>query len=110
MIKLLGCGLWFTLLQRTSEASRLAMGHSRVMAAANATNFLVTIIAAPLGFYWRGIEGVIWGWTLGNFAAVIVLDMSLTRYGIAAARQDLTKSAYLAALCAAGFALQHFSH
>jgi O-antigen/teichoic acid export membrane protein len=110
MTQLLGCGLWFTLLQRTSEASLLAMGHSRVMAAANATNFLVTIIAAPLGFYWKGIEGFICGWTLGNFAAVVVMDLSLTRFGIAAARQDLTKSAYLAALCAAGFTLQHFSH
>jgi O-antigen/teichoic acid export membrane protein len=110
MTQLLCFGLWFTLLQRTSEASLLALGHSRVMAAANATNFLVTIIAAPLGFYCLGITGFIWGWTLGNFAAVIVLDMSLTRYGIAAARQDLVKSAYLAVLCAAGFALQRIFH
>jgi len=110
MTQLLGCGLWFTLLQRTSEASLLAMGHSRVMAAANATNFFVTIIAAPLGFYWTGISGFILGWTLGNFAAVIVMDMSLARYGIPATRQDLSKSAYLAVLCATGFAIQHFAH
>ena len=110
MTQLLGCGLWFTLLQRTSEASLLATGHSRAMAVANAMNFLVTIIAAPFGFYWFGIAGFIGGWTLGNFAAVVVMDRELVRHGIGVARQDVHMSVYVTVLCAAGFMLQHFSH
>ncbi len=109
MTQMLGCGLWFTLLQRTSEASLLAAGRSRVMAVANAMNFLVTVVAAPLGFYWFGIAGFIGGWTLGNFAAVVVMDWALVRHGIRVALQDVQMSAYVAVLCAAGFALQHFS-
>ena len=67
MTQLLGCGLWFTLLQRTSEACLLATDKSRALAQANAANFLVTLVAAPIGFYWFGIAGFIGGWTLGNF-------------------------------------------
>ena len=109
MTQMLGCGLWFTLLQRTSEASLVATGHSRVMAVANGTNFFVTVVAAPLGYYFFGIAGFIGGWTLGNFAAVVVMDWELVRSGIGVAKQDLQMSLFVAALTLAGFALQHFS-
>jgi O-antigen/teichoic acid export membrane protein len=108
--QLLGFGMWLALLQRTSEASLLAMGHSRVMASANATNFIVTVILAPLGFYLIGIAGFICGWTVGNLAAVVVMDVALARYGIAVARQDVSKSIYFAALCAVGFAIRQLYH
>jgi O-antigen/teichoic acid export membrane protein len=108
--QLLGCGMWLLLLQRTSEQSLLALGHSRVMAAANATNFFVTVVAAPIGFFFMGISGFIGGWTLGNLSAVIVMDVALWRFGIRVALQDLVKSAFFAALCAVGFAIRQSAH
>ena len=108
--QLLGCGLWFTLLQRTSEACLLATDRSRALAQANVTNFLVTVIAAPLGFHWFGIRGFISGWTLGNLSAVVVLDRELIRHGVPVARQDVTKTLFLVAFCVAGLALQQMFH
>jgi O-antigen/teichoic acid export membrane protein len=84
----LGFGLWFTLLQRTSQASLLALGHSKALAVANATNFIVTIICAPVGFALFGMQGFILGWTLGNLAAVIIVDVALAREDIPLLRQD----------------------
>jgi O-antigen/teichoic acid export membrane protein len=108
MTQLLSCGLWFTLLQRTSEACLLATDKSRALAQANGVNFFVTLIAAPIGFHWFGIPGFIGGWTLGNLSAVIVLDWQLIRHGVPVARQDVTKTIFLVALVAAGRVLQHF--
>jgi O-antigen/teichoic acid export membrane protein len=110
MAQLLCCGLWFTLLQRTSEACLLATDKSRALAYANAINFLVTLIAAPIGFHWFGIPGFIGGWTLGNLAAVIVLDWELIRHGVPVARQDVIKTLVLVAFCVAGRLLQHIFH
>lgn len=110
MTQLLGCGLWFTLLQRTSEACLLATDRSRALAHANATNFLITLIAAPTGFYWFGIPGFIGGWTLGNLSAVIVLDWELIRHGVPVARQDVVKTIFLVGFVAAGRVLQHGFH
>jgi O-antigen/teichoic acid export membrane protein len=110
MTQVLCCGLWFTLLQRTSEACLLATDKSRALAQANAANFLVTIVAAPLGFYWFGITGFISGWTLGNLSAVIVLDWQLIRHGVPVARQDVTKTLILIAFVVSGRFLQHFLH
>lgn len=110
MTQLLGCGLWFTLLQRTSDASLVALGHSRVMAAANAANFFVTIILAPFAFYFFGIKGFIAGWTLGNLAAVIIMDIALAGYGVASAKQDWRMSVYLMVLLFTGLALQQVAH
>jgi O-antigen/teichoic acid export membrane protein len=107
MTQLLSCGLWFTLLQRTSEACLLATDKSRALAQANGLNFLVTLIAAPLGFHWFGIPGFIGGWTLGNLSAVLVLDWQLIRHGVPVARQDVTKTIFLIAFVAAGRGLQH---
>jgi len=107
MTQLLGCGLWFTLLQRTSEACLLATDKSRAMAHANAVNFLVTLIAAPLGFYCFGIPGFIGGWTLGNLSAVVVLDWELVRHGVPVARQDVAKTCFVVMFVAAGLLMQH---
>jgi O-antigen/teichoic acid export membrane protein len=107
MTQLLCCGLWFTLLQRTSEASLLATDKSRAMAHANAVNFLVTLIAAPIGFYFRGITGFIGGWTLGNLAAVVILDWELVRHGVPVVRQDIVKTFFLIAFVVAGRLMQH---
>jgi O-antigen/teichoic acid export membrane protein len=99
----LGFGLWFTLLQRTSQASLLALGHSRALALANATNFLVTIISAPIGFHFLGMEGFILGWTLGNFVAVIIVDSALAKDGMPLLRQDAILTAGLIFFVAIGF-------
>ena len=108
MAQLLCFGLWFTLLQRTSEACLLATDKSRALATANAINFVTTLLLAPLGFYWFGIAGFIGGWTLGNLSAVIVLDRELMRHGVPVARQDVSKTCLMIAFVAAGFALEHF--
>ena len=110
MTQLLGCGLWFTLLQRTSEACLLATDRSRALAHANAANFLITLIAAPTGFYWFGIPGFIGGWTLGNLSAVIVLDWELIRHGVPVARQDVVKTMFLVGFVVAGRLLEHVIH
>jgi O-antigen/teichoic acid export membrane protein len=110
MTQLLCCGLWFTLLQRTSEACLLATDRSRALAHANATNFVITLIAAPAGFYWFGIPGFIGGWTLGNLAAVIVLDWELIRHGVPVARQDVVKTISLVAFVVAGRAFEIVIH
>lgn len=110
MTQLLCGGLWFTLLQRTGEACLLATDRTRALAQANALNFVVTLIAAPAGFYLHGISGFICGWTLGNLSAVIVLDGHLIRHGVPAARQDVTKTLFLVAFCALGRILQHSFH
>jgi O-antigen/teichoic acid export membrane protein len=107
MTQLLCCGLWFTLLQRTSEACLLATDKSRALAQANGVNFLVTLIAAPIGFHWFGIPGFIGGWTLGNLSAVMVLDWQLIRHGVPVAQQDVIKTIFLFAFVATGRVLQH---
>lgn len=106
--QMLSCGLWFTLLQRTSEACLLATDKSRALAQANLANFLVTLISAPLGFYLFGLPGFIAGWTLGNLSAVIVLDWELIRHGVPVARQDVVKTCFVIAFVAAGKVIQHF--
>jgi O-antigen/teichoic acid export membrane protein len=110
MTQLLCCGLWFTLLQRTGEACLLATDKSRALAQANALNFVVTLIAAPVGFYVHGISGFICGWALGNLSAVIVLDWHLIRHGVPVAGQDVTNTLMLLAFCAVGRVLQHVFH
>ena len=105
--QLLGVGLWFTLLQRTSEACLLATDKSRALAKANATNFLVTLIAAPVGFYSFGVGGFIGGWTLGNLSAVVILDWELVRHGVPVARQDVVKTFFLIAFVVSGLVAQH---
>jgi O-antigen/teichoic acid export membrane protein len=122
MTQLLGLGLWFTLLQRTSEACLLATDRSRALAHANVANFLTTIIAAPLGFYIAlsysgpshnmnfGIAGFIGGWTLGNFVAVAVLNWELVRHGVPVIRQDITKSLFLLGFVVCGRVMQIAFH
>jgi O-antigen/teichoic acid export membrane protein len=107
MAQLLGFGLWFTLLQRTSEASLLATDRSRALAKANATNFLITLILAPIGFYSFGITGFICGWTLGNLSAVIILERELVRHGVPVARQDVVITFFLVAFVVFGGFAQH---
>jgi O-antigen/teichoic acid export membrane protein len=110
MTQLLASGLWFTLLQRTGEACLLATDRSRALAQANALNFLVTILAAPMGFHWFGMSGFIVGWTLGNLAAVIVLDWELIRHGVPVAWQDVSKTLLLVGFSAAGRLMQLVLH
>jgi O-antigen/teichoic acid export membrane protein len=104
--QLLGVGLWFMLVQSTSQASLLATDRSRALALSNAANFIVTIIAAPGGFWLWGIAGFIGGWTLGNFAAALILDAELERHGVNVWPEDLKLSFYFVALCGIGFGLQ----
>jgi len=103
----LGFGLWFTLLQRTSQASLLALGHSKALALANAANFAVTIISAPIGFYYLGMQGFILGWTLGNLTAVIIVDTALARDKIPLLRQDAILTGGLLLFVAAGLFARH---
>ncbi len=105
--QLLGFGLWFTLLQRTGQASLLAAGDSRTLAAANIANCVVTVIAAPLGFYWWGLYGFICGWTLGNFAGAAVVDWATARRGVPVVRQDFFLTCGMLAYVVVGFALRH---
>ena len=79
-----------------------------MLAKANAANFLITLIFAPLGFYSFGITGFIGGWILGNLTAVIVLDWELIRHGVPVARQDVQKTLFLVAFVVAGRVIQHF--
>jgi O-antigen/teichoic acid export membrane protein len=106
----LGFGLWFTLLQRTSQATLLAMGHSKAMALANACNFLITIVAAPIGFYMFGIKGFIGGWTLGNLAAAAIVDSTLARDGIPMLRQDAALTAGLWIFVGIGYVFRRGLH
>jgi O-antigen/teichoic acid export membrane protein len=103
----LGFGLWFTLLQRTSQASLLAAGRSKALALANAVNCFVTIVAAPLGFHLWGLEGFIGGWTLGNLAAVLIVDTALARDGIELRWQDAVLTAGLLTFVMVGFSMHH---
>jgi len=103
----LGLGLWFTLLQRTSQASLLAAGRSGALALANACNCVVTLIAAPIGFHFWGLEGFIAGWTLGNLIATVIVDTSLARDGIELRWQGAALTLALLAFVAIGFGLQH---
>ncbi len=103
----LGFGLWFTLLERTSQASMLAAGRSKSLALANAANCFVTFATAPVGFYLWGLEGFIVGWTLGNIASVVVVDIALTREGIDLRWQDAILTGGLIAFVIIGFALTH---
>ncbi len=103
----LGLGLWFTLLQRTSQASLLAAGRSGALALANACNCFITLVAAPIGFHYWGLEGFIAGWTLGNLVAAVIVDTSLARDGIELRWQAASLTLALLALVAIGFGLQH---
>jgi O-antigen/teichoic acid export membrane protein len=103
--QLLCIGLWFTLLQRTSQASLLAAGASRAMAAANATNSIFTLILAPVGYFVLGLEGFIVGWTLGNFTGLIVVDLALARRGISLFWQDFKLTLGVIAFASAGYLL-----
>jgi O-antigen/teichoic acid export membrane protein len=111
----LGFGLWFTILQRTTQANLLVLGRTRALALANLANFVVTIIAAPLGFwlskYWfatseSGIEGFIIGWGLGNLAAAIVVSREMAEQGVALRRQEIVLTAGFIMFVICGFVLQ----
>ena len=102
----LGLGLWFTLLQRTSQASLLAAGRSGALALANASNCFVTLIAAPIAFHFWGLEGFIAGWTLGNLVATVIVDTSLARDGIELRWQSAALTLALLAFVVIGFGLQ----
>jgi O-antigen/teichoic acid export membrane protein len=107
--QLMCIGLWFSLLQRTSQASLLAAGASRAMAAANATNSIVTLTLAPLGYFVLGLEGFIGGWTLGNLTGLIVVNFALSRRGIVLFWQDIKLTLGVIAFASAGFLL-HLGH
>ncbi len=104
----LGFGLWFTLLQRTSQASLLALGRSKALALANSINCLITIVAAPIGFQLWGMEGFIAGWTLGNVVAAIIVDTALTREGIPLLGQDAVLTAGLILFVAFGLSARYW--
>ncbi len=106
MAQLLAVGLWFWLLESTSTAGLLARGHTVPLAGANTANLLITVIAAPLGFYYAGVSGFILGWGLGNLAGLVVIQMSLWRLEGALAGQDLAFTAMLGGLVGAGLCLQ----
>jgi len=108
--QLLAMGIWFVLLQRSSQAGLVAIGRSKGLALSNATNFAVTLVAAPVGFYIAELNGFIAGWILGNVAAVVVIDRELLRSGISVVRQDVRLTLRLAVLVAAGLLLQQFLH
>jgi O-antigen/teichoic acid export membrane protein len=102
MTQLLCIGIWFALLQRSSQPCIMATDRMRALATSNGANIIVTLIAAPCGFYLAGIGGFIAGWALGNLMALIVLQFELEDHGIPIRRQDVLLTMYFAMLCLSG--------
>ena len=110
MAQFLTASLWISLLQKTSRAGLLALGCTAPLAGANAANLLVTLLAAPLGFFLGGVPGFIFGWSIGNLAGLAVIQMSLRKLKSDVTGQDLAFTVALAALIGAGLGLQWIAH
>jgi O-antigen/teichoic acid export membrane protein len=93
MAQCMAVGLWFTILQLSSDRTLLALGHARSLAMANAANMIGTI-----GFAFAGlaigrhlnypVEGFILGVALGTLIGHLVVQEELSRHGIGIYLQD----------------------
>lgn len=91
--QLLAPCVWTMMLSATLERVPQAIGETRVLAVYNLLKVIVVAIAAPLGFYWGGLQGFIAGYTVGIIAGHLVLMWQLEQHGVSVWRDDLRMTA-----------------
>jgi O-antigen/teichoic acid export membrane protein len=105
-------GAWFMLLQVSADRALLALGRTRVMAASNAVNLIVTVAGGFVGrwvdlhFNHRvgdtGVIGFIIGMSAGKVAGHFMIQLEMAKAGISIFRQDVLYTGLTAGLCVAG--------
>jgi O-antigen/teichoic acid export membrane protein len=108
MAQCMAVGLWFTILQLSSDRTLLALGHSRSLAMANAINMVGTIVFAFAGLaagrhLHYPVEGFILGVALGTCMGHLVIQEELSRFGIGIYLQDARYTALLIIIAAIGW-------
>ena len=92
---LAGLAAWFAILSSAAHPALLALGATRALAAAGAVGVVVTGLACAAGHIWFGMPGFVLGTALGALGAHVVMQIELSRRGVAIVGQDLKMTATL---------------
>ncbi|MBL4700219.1 MAG: lipopolysaccharide biosynthesis protein [Phycisphaeraceae bacterium] len=89
MLQLLAIGVWFQMLGNSYSPAILALGKTKWLAAGHLSKFLTLIVAVPLGFYFQGIEGVLWGIAVCELAKYSLFAFVMHRLNLSQIREDI---------------------
>lgn len=97
--------IWVAILSGTLHKTLLALGGTRILAISEFVDVVATVVFCLLGHAIAGLPGFIIGTALGAAASYGVILASLIKRGVHAHWQDLSYTAWFAALSAAGMSV-----
>jgi O-antigen/teichoic acid export membrane protein len=89
MLQLLGIGIWFQMLGNSYSPAILAMGNTKWLAAGHLSKLFSLLVVVPLGFHFKGIEGVLCGIVFCELAKYSVFAFALYRFELSQIREDM---------------------
>ncbi len=93
MLRILGVGGWFGVVEVSAMYALMAGGGSGWMAWSSAAKLLGTSVMIPLGYSLAGLHGALIGFVLSDVAKYAVVMMGLRSLGVDVLSQDLRLSA-----------------
>jgi O-antigen/teichoic acid export membrane protein len=97
MLQLLAAGAWFMILESSTGAALLAMGHVRLRAAGNFAKVLGMVALIPLGYAAHGFAGAIVALSVAQTLKYAVAAFGARRSDLPVLGADLLLSAWVAA-------------
>jgi O-antigen/teichoic acid export membrane protein len=80
-----------------------AVGDSRYGFFLNLARTIALVIGVPVGFAWGGVAGLVWGVTLSEVPALIVVYTGFVRHGLASPAHEARVPAFFAAGLGLGY-------
>jgi O-antigen/teichoic acid export membrane protein len=97
MLRLLGFGAWFTVLESCCASLLKAVAANQWMAAGHGTKFGVQLVAMPLGYWLGGLDGALGAIVVADVARFLVASWGIERLGYAFVWRSVGLTALLVA-------------
>jgi O-antigen/teichoic acid export membrane protein len=89
MLELLALSAWFRVLEIPTQAALLAVGEPRWLAFANGVKVFALLIGVPVGYYFDGFSGAIYGLIASNLIRYLAEAYAVTSHGMRSIGSDL---------------------
>jgi O-antigen/teichoic acid export membrane protein len=103
MLELLAIGAWVRTLEITPQAALLALGEPRWLALGNGVKVGGLVVGVPIGFYFAGFAGAIYGLIASNALRYALVMLGVSGRGLRSVGVDLLLTAMVMAAGYGGY-------
>jgi O-antigen/teichoic acid export membrane protein len=96
------------LLVSPSETCLFSLGHTRYGFQRSMTKLVASLVCLPLGWYWGGVRGVIWGTVIAELCTFLAIWPKCISLGILQIRNELRAVGLFGAAFGLGLVVRHF--